>query len=98
MSQFWKPGRELRRRQSGQPCPGCGLSLHHRDVVAYSGGTQTYFLHAACADLLAENAAAAASEEDDAAAAHPGAEAQRGDSPIVPDRVDWHAETQEPRS
>lgn len=85
---FWKPSRELRRRQSGRPCPGCGLTLHHRDVIAYAGATTTYFLHAACADVLAEQAAAASGAEEDApetaAAAEHGETLDAGKS-IVPD-------------
>lgn len=47
--------------------------------------------------LLAEKAAAAQAEEDarTAAQAEPKLDAEKT---IVPDRVDWHAETQEPRS
>ncbi len=67
MSLFFRPSRQLRRAQSGKPCPGCGLRVHHDDLVLYpaANGT-TYFLHDACAQLLAQQAAAASVAEEDA--------------------------------
>ncbi len=48
--------------------------------------------------LRAQKAAAAQAEEDAQAAAQSGGAEARRQNPIVPDRVDWHAETQEPHS
>jgi hypothetical protein len=60
---FYRPGRDLRRRLSGHPCPSCGLALHHRDVWAYRHGPETVYAHGACFELLV-NAATAQAEED----------------------------------
>lgn len=67
MSAFFRPGRALRRAQSGQSCPGCGLRIHaNNDIVLYAAPERTYFLHEACAEILAEQAAAASAAEEDA--------------------------------
>lgn len=90
MSLFFRPGRQLRRAKSGKPCPGCGNTVHANDLVLYSAPGRTYYLHASCADLLAEQAAAASGAEEDApettATAERRAEASLdADEPIVPD-------------
>lgn len=92
MSLFFRPARALRRAQSGQSCPGCGLTVHANDLVMYPAPTRTYVLHGACAHLLVEQMAAAASgaEED---APETAATAERtaldaGDS-SVPEQHHW---------
>lgn len=88
MSLFFRPGRQLRRAQSGKPCPGCGLAVHANDLVLYAGPTQTYTLHESCADLLAEQAAAASAAEEDAtetaATAEHGETLDAEDSSVLP--------------
>jgi len=66
VSLFFRPARHLRRAQSGRPCPGCGLTVHANDLVLYAAPTTTYYLHEACAEVLAEMAAAPAPAEEDA--------------------------------
>lgn len=66
MTLFFRPARALRRAHAGTPCPGCGNSVHHNDLVVYAAPERTYFLHEACAWLLAEQAAAASGAEEDA--------------------------------
>lgn len=61
---FYQPGRALRRNVAGQPCPSCGLTLHHADVWAYvQNGAAPLYAHGACFELLL-NAATAQAEED----------------------------------
>lgn len=85
MSLFFRPGRALRRAQSGQSCPGCSLRVHANDLVVYAAPARTYYLHEACAELLAEQAAAASGAEEDApeTAASGGATALDATDPIV---------------
>lgn len=71
---FFRPSRALRRQIAGQPCPACGLRLHHVEVVAWAHEGRTLFLHPACVSLLIEqNEAAATAEEDTVTAANDGA-------------------------
>lgn len=87
MSLFFRPARALRRAQSGRPCPGCGNTVHHNDLVLYAGPEVTYYLHVSCAEVLAEQAAAASGAEEDAPETAATAErtALDADEPIVPD-------------
>jgi hypothetical protein len=91
MSLFFRPGRQLRRAQSGKPCPGCGLTVHANDLVLYPAPAKAYYLHAACAQLLAEQVAAAQVAEEDATQTAAAAEREARGEPldatetIVPD-------------
>jgi len=82
---FFRPSRALRRQIAGQPCPACGLRLHHVEVVAWAHENRTHFLHPACVSLLLEqNEAAATAEEDTVTAADDGANnGLDAESPIV---------------
>lgn len=49
---WYIPSQSVRKAQSGQRCPGCSLYMHHKDMVAWSGPTQTLYLHDQCAQIL----------------------------------------------
>ena len=52
MGSWYVPSVKVRKVQSGHPCPGCSLLMHHGDMIAWSGGGGTVYIHQACAELL----------------------------------------------
>ena len=49
---WYVPSIKVRKLQSGKPCPGCGLLMHHGDMVAWSGSEGTIYLHDKCAQII----------------------------------------------
>lgn len=49
---FWRPAREQRRRLAGSACYGCGLHLHHKDILGVQGGNYTGWYHRPCLEIL----------------------------------------------
>lgn len=52
---WYVPSLKVRKVQSGHPCPGCSLLMHHGDMVAWSGPHGTVYIHDKCAELLLQN-------------------------------------------
>jgi len=58
MSATFRPSRRYRRQFAGQPCPACGNRVDPNDLVAFSPGGQTFYLHESCVEVALEAAAA----------------------------------------
>lgn len=56
MGSWYIPSKQVRKAQSGHPCPGCSLLMHWGDMCAWSGGGGTVYIHTACAEILFDSA------------------------------------------
>lgn len=55
MGTWYVPSIRLRKLQSGHPCPGCSLLMHHGDMIAWNGPEGTIYLHDKCAEMLLQS-------------------------------------------